>query len=318
MEGFYWEEYKMKEQYISIVIPVYNSEITLRELYSRIDAIFFDLQKKFQLILIDDGSSDTSWNIIEELQKQYPEKILAVRFAKNYGQHNAILCGFNYCIGDIIITMDDDLQHPPEEMKKLLKKHEETGADVVYGMPIDKKHSVLRNAGSNFLKKTSEFASEKNVGGSSFRLLKKDIVLEIKSNHNYNFLYLDATINHYTFNIEHVDVEHHYRKSGKSGYTIGKLISMYFNILINYSATPLKLMTYGGLLSALLAFLFGLHFIYRKIMYNVPLGYTSLIVSILFSTGLILFCLGIIGQYLYKLYQMQNQKPSYFIKSILK
>ena len=287
---------------ISIVVPVYNSFRTLHELFNRIDIVFKDLNKTYQLILIDDGSSDNSWSIIEQIKKSNSDKVLAVKFGKNYGQHNAILCGFNYCLGDFIITMDDDLQHPPEEIKKLISKCEETRADVIYGMPINKQHSMIRNIGSGFVKKTSEFTSEKNVGGSSFRFLKKELVNEIRTNHNHNFLYLDATINTLTFNIEHVNVDHHSRKSGISGYTLFKLISLYFNVLVNYSATPLKLMTYGGLFFALLSFLFGLKFIYKKLMHDVPLGYTSLIVSILFSTGLILFCLGIIGQYLYKLY----------------
>ena len=301
---------------ISIVVPVYNSFRTLHELFNRIDIVFKDLNKTYRLILIDDGSSDNSWSIIEQIKKSNSDKVLAVKFGKNYGQHNAILCGFNYCLGDFIITMDDDLQHPPEEIKKLISKCEETRADVIYGMPINKQHSMIRNIGSGFVKKTSEFTSEKNVGGSSFRFLKKELVNEIRTNHNHNFLYLDATINTLTFNIEHVNVDHHSRKSGISGYTLFKLISLYFNVLVNYSATPLKLMTYGGLFFALLSFLFGLKFIYKKLMHDVPLGYTSLIVSILFSTGLILFCLGIIGQYLYKLYQLQNQKPSFFIKQM--
>jgi glycosyltransferase involved in cell wall biosynthesis len=308
----------MNKPQISIVVPVYNSSGTLKELFNRINRVLMSLNKTFQLILIDDGSNDTSWNVIEDIKRENPEKILAVRFGKNYGQHNAILCGFNYCLGDFIITMDDDLQHPPEEIEKLIKKYELTSADVVYGMPINNKHSVVRKIGSDFVKKTSSFSSEKNPGGSAFRFLKKELVDEIKNNHNQNFLYLDATINTFTFNIEHVDIEHHIRKTGKSGYTVFKLITLYLNILVNYSATPLKLMTYGGLFFAFLSFLFGLRFIYKKIIHDVPLGYTSLIVSILFSTGLILFCLGIIGQYLYKLYQLQNQKPSFFIKQILK
>jgi glycosyltransferase involved in cell wall biosynthesis len=307
-----------KQPDVSLIIPVYNSSGTLAELLSRIDAVFFALNKQYQVVMIDDGSSDDSWDVIEGLKKNNPEKILAVKFAKNYGQHNAILCGFNYCTGGFVITMDDDLQHPPEEIKKFFSKYEETGADVIYGMPVDKKHSMIRNAGSSFVKKTSEHSSKKNTGGSSFRFIKREIVDEIKSGHNYNFLYLDATINQHTFNIEHVDVEHHSRKAGRSGYTLFKLMSLYFNILINYSATPLKLMTYGGLFFALAAFMIGLKFIYRKLMHNVPLGYTSLMVTILFSTGLILFCLGIIGQYLYKIYQMQNRKPSFLVKRILK
>ena len=107
---------------ISIVVPVYNSEKTLAELFARIDKVFYDLNKTYQLILVDDGSKDNSWNEIEKLKNNHSEKILAVRFGKNYGQHNAILCGFNYCIGDCVITMDDDLQHPPEEITKLYSK----------------------------------------------------------------------------------------------------------------------------------------------------------------------------------------------------
>ncbi|MCD6018328.1 MAG: glycosyltransferase [Bacteroidetes bacterium] len=307
-----------KQPDVSLIIPVYNSSSTLAELFLRVDNLFTELNKPYQLVLIDDGSTDNSWNVIEDLKEKNPEKILAVKFSKNYGQHNAILCGFNYCLGKFIITMDDDLQHPPEEIKKFFSKYEATDADVIYGIPIDKKHSMIRNAGSSFVKKTSEYSSKKNTGGSSFRFIKREIVDIIKNGHNYNFLYLDATINQQTFNIEHVAVEHHTRKSGKSGYTMFKLITLYFNILINYSATPLKLMTYGGLFFASVAFFIGLKFIYKKLMHNVPLGYTSLMVTILFSTGLILFCLGIIGQYLYKLYQMQNQKPSFLIKQILK
>lgn len=303
---------------VSIIIPVFNSSETLFELFTRTDALFKNLNKQFQMVLIDDGSSDDSWEVIEKLKKINPEKILGVKFAKNYGQHNAILCGFNYCSGKYVVTMDDDLQHPPEEIEKFFIKYEETKADVIYGNAIAKQHSKIRNAGSNFVKITSSYSSKKNIGGSSFRFIKREIVDEIKNGHNYNFLYLDATINQHTFNIEHINVQHNPRKSGRSGYTTIKLIYLYLNILINYSATPLKLMTYGGLFFASVAFLMGLKFIYRKLMHNVPLGYTSLMVTILFSTGLILFCLGIIGQYLYKIYQMQNQKPPFLIKRVLK
>jgi len=305
---------------ISIVIPVYNSSGTLHELHERIKSACLPLQKKYQIIFIDDGSSDISWEVIEGLKKQNPEEIIAVKLTKNFGQHNALLCGFNYCKGDLIITMDDDLQHPPEEIAKLITKYQETGADVVYGIPINKKHSVVRNVGSNFLSGTSEYA-QKSTGikkGSSFRLIKGEFAHEMKENFYYNFLFLDAIINWNTGNIESVSVEHQVRKEGESGYTTLKLITLYFNILINYSATPLKLMTYGGLLASGVSFLFAIHFVYKKLIHNVPLGYTSLIVSILFSTGLILFCLGIIGQYLYKIYQFQNKKPPYLIKQTLK
>lgn len=308
----------MNLPYISVVVPVYNSAEMLPELFSGIDNVFTKLQKSYQLILIDDGSNDNSWRVMEGLKNKNPEKVIAIKFSENFGQHKAILCGFNYCKGSLVLTMDDDLQHPPEEIPKLIAKFEETNADVIYGMPIDKKHSLIRNAGSELLKKKPADSSQKGSGGSSFRLMKQEVMLEVRDSHHYNFLFLDATIHQFTSNIAHVDVEHHPRKAGKSGYTLSKLISLYLNIVINYSAAPLKIMTYGGLFASIFAFLFGVRFIIIKLKYNVPLGYTSLIVSILFSTGIILFCLGIIGQYLYKLYQLQNKRPPYLIQKVLK
>src|ERR1700744_1146015 len=115
----------MNKADISIVVPVYNSAETLRELYIRVNAVCITLQKKYQLIFVDDGSSDNSWNILEELKKQNPSDIIAVKLTKNFGQNNALLCGFNYCNGEVIITMDDDLQHPPEEITRLVDKYQE-------------------------------------------------------------------------------------------------------------------------------------------------------------------------------------------------
>jgi len=316
MEDFYLENKKEKAS-ISVLIPVFNSQETINELFNRIDSAFSKIENKYQLVLVDDGSRDDSWNEIEKLKKANHEKIIAVRLAKNFGQHNAILCGFHFCKGDLVLTMDDDLQHPPEEIEKLILRQEETNADVVYGIPSSKKHTSLRNAGSRFVKITSEYSSKEISGGSSFRLIKQTITDEIKINQHTNFLFLDTIINWYTAHIELVSVEHHLRKSGKSGYTFLKLVQLYLNITINYTATPLKFMTYGGLLFSIITFFFGMYFIVKKIVRHVPLGYTSIIVSILFGTSIILFCLGIIGQYLYKLYQLQNKKPPYSVQKIL-
>ncbi|MEO6883138.1 MAG: glycosyltransferase family 2 protein [Bacteroidia bacterium] len=308
----------MEKSYISVIIPVFNSERNLQELFQRIDAAFSKLENSYQLILIDDGSSDKSWLEIDKLKRENPSKIIGIKLAKNFGQHNAILCGFHFCKGDLVLTMDDDLQHPPEEIEKLIFRQEQTNADVIYGIPINKKHAAWRNVGSNLMKKTSEYSTKKISGGSAFRLINRTITDEIKNNQHTNFLFLDTIINWYTSHIELVDVDHHHRKAGKSGYTFFKLIQMYLNITINYTATPLKLMTYGGLFFSIITFIFGVHFIAKKILHHAPLGYTSIIVSVLFGTSLILFCLGIIGQYLYKLYQLQNKKPPYAIQKVLK
>ena len=213
--------------------------------------------------------------------------------------------------------MDDDLQHPPEEIPKLIEKYNETNADIVYGVYETKHHGAMRNAGSYLVRKSSKHTSNTIGDGSSFRLIKKDIISKIRENHQQNFLFIDEIIQWYTSNIQTVLVIHSPRKHGKSNYSFLKLINLYFDILINYSASPLKLMTYSGLLFSLITFCIGVRFIFRKIAYNVPLGYTSTIVSILFTASIILLCLGIIGQYIYKLYQFQQQKPPFSIQKVI-
>jgi polyisoprenyl-phosphate glycosyltransferase len=307
----------MNKPQISIVIPVLNSKETLSELCSRIDSVFKLINKTYELILVDDGSNDNSWEEIARIKSNTSFSISGIKLSKNFGQHNAILCGFNFCQGEMVITMDDDLQHPPEEIPKLIQAYETSGADIVYGIPFDKKHSSFRNAGSYFIRKTADHTDSKKKGGSSFRLIRTSLTNKLLQNHSHNFLFIDAVLAWYTGKIETIEVQHHARKLGSSGYTTKKLILTYLDILINYSAGPLKILTYGGLIFSLLTFSAGLRFIFRKIFYNVPLGYTSLIVSILFSTSLILFCLGIIGQYLYKLYQLQNKRPPYSIETQL-
>ncbi len=298
----------------SVIVPVFNSAEMLGELVLRISKVFEKNNSSFEMILVDDGSHDESWNKIEELKTQYPHSLKAIRLTKNFGQHNATLCGISLSLGNQVITIDDDLQFPPEEINKLIQCFEKTNADLVYGVPENKKHSAIRNAGTFYVRATSAHPK----GGSSFRLLKRSICDEIIEKHQNNFLFLDTIVTWYTNNIETVSVDHLPRKSGKSGYSMAKLISLYFNIIINYSAIPLKIMTFGGLLFSIVTFLFGIRFVYKKLVHHVPIGYTSLIVTVLFSTSLILLCLGIIGQYLYKLYQLQNKKPPYSIQKLIK
>ena len=148
-------------------------------------------------------------------------------------------------------------------------------------------------------------------------LIKKEIITKIKENHQQTFLFIDEIMQWYTSNVVTVNTLHDPRKHGKSNYSFLKLVNLYFDILINYTAVPLKLMTYSGLLFSFITFCIGVRFIFRKLAYNVPLGYTSTIVSILFTASIILLCLGIIGQYIYKLYQFQHQKPPFSIQKII-
>ncbi len=301
----------------TVVVPVYNAEDTLASLYERIAATFDKIQKTFEIIFVDDGSKDQSWNILADLKRNHPEKVKAISLAKNYGQHNALFCGLSFVNDADVITIDDDLQTPPEDIEKLIGKHHETKADLVYGYYKRKKHNLWRNLGSKILKKTSKTLYDAPGEGSSFKLIENKLVKDIL-NHYQNFVYIDELFLWYTEDIAFVQVEHVARKGGKSGYTPGKLMRLFFNITIYYTAVPLKLMTATGLITSIISFGFGVRFIIRKIFFDVPLGYTSMIVTILFSTSLILLSLGIIGEYLNRIYMVQNKKPPYSIKKILK
>lgn len=301
---------------ISVVIPVFNSETTLVELLNRVSNALKNYPGH-EIILVNDGSTDGSWNTIQEQKKIFGNKLKAVNFTQNYGQHNALLCGFSFCEGDWVVTMDDDLQHPPEEIVKLIERQKETEADVIYGTYVSKQHSMVRNAGSRLMKSQSDNKKHNKDSGSSFRLIKSSLTKILVDKHSAHFMFLDSVLAWYSGNVETVSVEHHPRKSGKTGYTFSKLFKIYLNILYYYSTKPLKIITVFGLSFSIITFLIGMRFVYKKIFYDVPLGYTSIIVSILFSTSLILFSIGIIGNYLHKLYQLQQNKPPYSIKNTL-
>ncbi|MBK6964240.1 MAG: glycosyltransferase family 2 protein [Bacteroidales bacterium] len=301
----------------SIIVPVFNSSQSLDELFSRIDQTMTSIRKTYRVIFVDDASLDNSWAKLEALQKENPDRISAIRLAKNFGQHNATLCGIAQADGEFIITIDDDLQHPPEEILKLIATMNETDADLVYGISGDRQHSTARNMGSAVLKSGSKHIFRTKGNGSSFRLMKSALGKSLM-NHQINFIYLDELFNWYTSHIFFVEVEHKKRPYQQSTYTPRSLFSLLTNLVIYYTAIPLKLMVYGGFISALLSFVFGMFFIYRKIVMDVPLGFTALIVAILFSTSIILLSLGVIGEYLSRIYMVQNRKPPFAIKEIVK
>lgn len=300
---------------ISIVIPVFNSASTLEELCASIEQNLFSTA--YELIVVDDGSTDESWKKIEQIKQKMGAKIVGVRFSKNYGQHHALVCGFGFAKGELIITMDDDMQHPPSEIPKLIAKYRETLADVVYGQYANKQHGAFRNAGGNFARRTSKIAVGNYGIGSSFRLIKRSITDQLVQHKHQVNLFIDEILHWYTGSFDVVTVEHHPRKHGQSGYTFGKLMRIYFNTMVNYTAIPLKIMTWVGLASSLVTFSLGIRFIFRKFMYDVEPGFTAQIVAILFSTSLLMSCMGIIGQYLYKMFQMQNKRPAYLIQQVI-
>jgi polyisoprenyl-phosphate glycosyltransferase len=300
----------------SVIVPVYNSEQSLEELFLGINKVFEGIHESFEAIFVEDHSKDQSWKVICDLKARFPEHITAIQLSKNFGQHNATICGFSFTKGEFIITIDDDLQTPPEEIAKLIGSYEPSGPDLIYGYYKHSKHSAMHHLGSTSLKKSSKLFRKTLDEGSSFRMISADLAKKILDHHQ-NFIFIDEVMQWYTDEIALVEVRHEPRKYKQSNYSSGSILELVGNILIYYTTIPLKVLVYGGFLVSLFSLIYGLYFIVKKLFFNVPLGYTSLIVTILFSTSIILFALGVIGEYLSRIYKVQNKKPPYSIRKIL-
>lgn len=302
----------------TVIIPVYNGANSLKELHSRISQALGKETNTYEIIYVDDFSSDESWATLAGIKDEDQGHVKAIRLAKNYGQHNATMCGFRHSSGDIVLTMDDDLQHSPEDIPALVKELKDKRLDVVFGVPTNYQHKDgYRKHASKMWKKGSHSLNGALLEGSSFRAIRKSIINKV-SDHRQQFIFIDEMLGWYTdiMGVVHVD----FNKSAKlkSGYSALKLIRLSLNLGVFYSTVPLKLMTYVGLIMSLATFFWGLWFIYKKVFIGVPVtGYTSLMVTILFSTSVLLMCLGIIGQYLGKIYSVLNNKPTYSIKEQL-
>ncbi len=302
--------------HFSVVIPVYNAAATLAELVARTEEVLATTQKKYEIILVDDGSKDNSWLLIQSLKKRYPDRVKGVQLLKNFGQHNATFCGIVQAVGQLLITIDDDLEYAPEDILLLLKTHEVTKKDLIYGLPHKTNYSLIRKTLTNAFRLVQRTESKQSGKGSSFRLMSQALHQNIRQN-VHAFVFIDEICLWHTNQIGYVSVSHQTSKKGKSGYSVAQLLGLSFNLIFFSSNRPLHLMRSVGFTASLFSFLIGLKFIYSRITNDVPLGYTSLIVAILFSTGLILFCLGIVGEYLNRVYQAQNKVPLYSIREII-
>ncbi len=300
----------------SVVVPVHNSEKTLVELFERLSKLFDDLNSSFEVIFVDDSSDDSSWFVLKNLKNSYPKLIKAIKLNKNFGQHNATMCGFTFAHGKKIITIDDDLQNPPEEVEKLINANSKYKSDVTYGIYSKKQHDFARNLMSRGVKATNRVFMKGMGKGSSFRIIDAEIVKKLLK-HNITFIFIDEVIQWYTKKISFVNVVHQKRKYNKSGYSSLKLFRLASDLTYFYTNIPLKVMVYGGMTISFLSFILALKYIIQKLFYDVPLGYTSVIVTILFSTSIIVFSLGVIGGYLSRAQVVQNKKPQFHIEELL-
>ena len=301
----------------SVVIPVYKSEKTLDEICARIISVFEDIiQKPVEIILVDDASPDNSWFKMKALH-QKDQRIKIIRLARNFGQHNALMCGLKHASGDYIITMDDDLQHPPEEIPKMVKcMLDNPELDAVFGKYDSKKHSWWRNLGSNVMRRImlSIFNLDKKYKGSSFRLIKASIVHEIITTTTYKPR-IGQLILLSTNSIGNVTVRHDPRLYGTSGYSLSKLVKDFINNILNNSVILLRITSIMGFSSAALSVVLALYFLIKYFTVGITVsGFTSIVLINLFYFGVILFSLGVVGEYLIKILFETKGYPQFVIK----
>lgn len=300
---------------ISFVIPCYNSERTIKDVVDEIiRTIKNNGNDEYEIILVNDYSSDNVWNVIKELCKR-DSHIKGISFAKNFGQHAALMAGYRAVTGDIVVSLDDDGQTPAEEVYSLIDKLDE-GYDVVYASYEKKKHNLGRNMGTvanNFMCEVL-LGKPKKLMLTSFFVARKFIVTEMVKYSN-SFTYIPGLVLRTTKNIGSVCVNHRERMIGNSGYSIWKLLNLWMNGFTAFSVIPLRLSTFVGVIFAIIGFASLVWVIINKILStDVLIGWSSTIAILLLLGGLILLMLGIIGEYLGRIYISLNNSPQYVIK----
>ena len=303
---------------ISYVIPCYCSEKTIvgvvNEIKTAMDKI---INYNYEIILVDDASGDNTFNMIKSIAKDN-ENIIAISLSKNFGQHSALMAGFQYVNGDVIVCLDDDGQTPANEVDKLISKIEE-GSDVVYARYGNKMHNGFRNIGSkvNDLMTRVLLNKPKDLYISSYFVARRFVIEEVK-NYKNSYPYVIGLVLRTTNKISNVDVIHRARTSGESGYTIGKLFGLWFNGFTAFSIKPLRIATLCGGVSAIIGFIYGIYTIVKKLINSaVPLGFSSLMAVIVFIGGMLMLMLGLIGEYIGRIYISINSAPQYIVKEVI-
>ena len=300
----------------SVVVPVYRSAGTLRELHQRTVAALDGLEGGFEMILVEDCGGDGSWEVMQELRSK-DSRVRIVRLARNFGQHNALLCGFTLARGEYVITFDDDLQNPPEEIPALIRCICSGELDVVNGIPRERQHSLVRNVGSlvhNMV--LSSGAGGKGVTMSSFRIIRKPIVEVLLRMQGPNPA-IGLMLLRVTARIGSLEVGHHERREGRSTYTLRKLVRLFSFGLLYHSDLPLKGIFFLGLGSLALSMALGLYYLVLSLAGTITVsGFTTLVLLILFFSGTVMLSLGVLGEFVRRILQEVRGTPPYVIKDL--
>jgi undecaprenyl-phosphate 4-deoxy-4-formamido-L-arabinose transferase len=300
---------------ISFVIPCYRSEKTLEGVVTEIQDTMKSLSDyEYDIVLVNDSSPDNTFSVISSLCDRY-DNIIGIDFAKNFGQHAALMAGLRRADGDIVVCLDDDGQTPANEVGKLIAEIE-NGRDVVYASYGHKQHNAFRNFGTwmNDLMTRAMLGKPKNLHLTSYFAAKRFVVDSMIEYEN-SYPYIIGLVLRATKNISNVSVNHRSREVGSSGYTLKKLLGLWFNGFTAFSILPLRIATVVGSIFAGVGFVYGIYTIIKKFVNpDVPLGFSSLMAAVVFIGGMVMIMLGLIGEYIGRIYISINNSPQYVIR----
>ena len=303
------------EPELSLVIPVYNGSRTIGALVEHATKIFGSTS--CEIVLVNDGSEDDSETVCAQLARKFPQSVTFVHLSRNFGEHSAVLAGFTQARGRYIAVLDDDGQNPPEEVVRMLDELKRKNYDVVYGHYIEKKHSWFRNLGSRFNDRiaTLMLHKPKDLYLSSFKVMNRFLVNEIIK-YRGPYPYTDGLIYRVTRNIGQIPVEHRVSQSGRSRYTLRRLVRLWLNMFLNFSIKPLRVSVYVGLLASCLSVVALIAILIDKLWItpDLTVGIPTVLGGVVFFSGVQLMILGLVGEYLGRLYLDQTGTPQYIVR----
>jgi len=295
----------------SVVVPVFRGRDTLDDLCAQLAAVLAPLSRGYEILLVDDASNDGSWDVICKLASETPT-IVGIQLMRNFGQHNATNCGLSSADGEFVITIDEDLQFLPKDIEILIACQRQENADVVYGVPRERQQSWWRQAGSRIARLIVRSAMGVHFDISSFRLMRRSVAKVVASAVRHDIL-IDVYLSWASSRMTAIPVSH--CQGRPSGYSPIRLALHMVNIVCNYTIAPLRAATAIGALLSLVSLVLAAYFIYVRIAFGtvVP-GFTAVIVTVLMSTGLIVFFMGVTAEYVGRIFQYINRKPQWIVR----
>lgn len=307
------------ESVISVVIPVFNEEDNLAALIGRLQPVLRSLGRPYEIVMIDDGSGDGSLAILKDLVRENPE-LRVVELTRNYGQHAAIMAGFSIVRGDIVVTLDADLQNPPEEIPRLVAEMENGGYDVVGTIRRRRRDSAFRLGASRLINIVARRITGVHMTdwGCMLRAYRRPVVERMRECHEHaTFIPALATV--FAKRLTEIEVAHEERHGGKSNYPLRKLINLQFDLVASFSDFPMKMLMYGGILMSVLGVCFGVFLAVARLVYGAlwaAQGVFTLFAVLFIFVGLQFFALGVIGEYIGRIYREVRRRPEYVIEHI--